>query len=141
MNIKESKFIIRIVTFLCIALLALFYLPEPVNAMGNVKQKVSKFKQKKSSKKSRSGKKDTLVVEETQSTKNAISSKHPVYYMPPGTDPYKEPVDLSEEDIEEQRRFHKLIEQKQYTKSYEVIQTIPEGGLTKKERAMKKDLK
>jgi tetratricopeptide (TPR) repeat protein len=139
LSTKTTKSFIRTTICVCVASLAMPFFIQPVSAMGSMKAKVTEITQGKNQV-------DTPIVEETasevESTENSTQvATPPVYYAPPGTDPYITPVDLSEEEVEEVRRFHKLIKLRQYSKSYVVLKAIPEGGLSKKERAMKKELK
>ena len=139
MNTKVNNYFVRTLGCLWIIAIMALFLPEPSSAMGKVKTKVSEIKKRGKDKK-KSKNKEKLIIEENQSTLNETINKQIIYQPFPGADPYIEPIELTEEETEEKRRFHKLIKQRQFAKSYKVIKQLPEGGLTKKERKIKKDL-
>lgn len=100
-----------------------------VYAMGKIKDKVSSVSQSKNKVKEQEKKETGQSVQVEESDYSEYSDENDITK-----------VELTIEQKETQRRVHKLIEQRQFEKAYEVLNELPENGLTSKERKMKKDL-
>lgn len=129
MSLITSSVFIRISLILSVSFMISLTNSSTVYAMGKIKDKVSSVSQSKNKVKEQEKKETGQSVQVEESDYSEYSDENDITK-----------VELTIEQKETQRRVHKLIEQRQFEKAYEVLNELPENGLTSKERKMKKDL-
>jgi len=129
LSLITSSVFIRISLILSVSFMISLTNSSTVYAMGKIKDKVSSVSQSKNK-----------VKEQEKKETGQLVQVEEVDYSESADENDITKVELTIEQKETQRRVHKLIEQRQFEKAYEVLNELPENGLTSKERKMKKDL-